>query len=263
MTRTTIGIADVEVEVGLQLVRFANGGSWSFCLCPQCGRRARTLKLFEGSVLCWRCCHRGGVRYRCLRSSLRGRAELRVPKLKGMLESKQSLRLKPVLRGTMERRSRLEVALRRCEFIVAQRGYPRKTKPIVDPCEEPDFKPPRRPWPRLKSKVSEPGQSLMAMFSRRPASLAHLSDEAAARALSKHFGDVVEAAKELGVDRKDLRRLTWSNPAILDAAHERMSLFVHHMWGEAVCGLNSKVASVRRRAVDRMLSHDDVWSSIC
>jgi hypothetical protein len=30
-----------------------------------------------------------------------------------------------------------------------------------------------------------------------------------------------------------------------------MSLFVHHMWGEAVCGLNSKVASVRRRAVDR------------
>ena len=62
----------------------------------------------------------------------------------------------------------------------------------------------------------------MAMFSRRPASLAHLSDEAAARALSKHFGNIVEAAKELGVDRKDLRRLTWSNPAILDAAHERM-----------------------------------------
>jgi hypothetical protein len=37
MTRTMIGIADVEVEVGLQLVRFANGGSWSFCLCPSCG----------------------------------------------------------------------------------------------------------------------------------------------------------------------------------------------------------------------------------
>ena len=34
-----------------------------------------------------------------------------------------------------------------------------------------------------------------------------------------------------------------------------MSLFVHHMWGEAVCGLDSRVASVRRRAVDRMLSH--------
>ena len=98
MTRTTIGIADVEVEAGLQLVRFANGGSWSFCLCPQLAAE-RELKLFEGSVLCWRCCHRRGVRYRCLRSSLRGRAELRVPKLKAMLESKQSLRLKPVLWG--------------------------------------------------------------------------------------------------------------------------------------------------------------------
>jgi hypothetical protein len=63
----------------------------------------------------------------------------------------------------------------------------------------------------------------MPFIPKRPAALAHLSDEAAARALSKHFGDVVEAAKELGMDRKDLRRLTWHNPKILDAAHERMS----------------------------------------
>ena len=60
MTRTSIGINDVQVEVGLQLMRFRNGNSWSFFLCPHCGRRARTLKLFEGSVLCWRCCHRRG-----------------------------------------------------------------------------------------------------------------------------------------------------------------------------------------------------------
>ena len=95
----------------------------------------------------------------------------------------------------------------------------------------------------------------MAMFSRRPASLAHLSDETAARALSKHFGNIVEAAKELGVDRKDLRRLTWSNPAVLDAAHERMSLFVYGQLDEIISGLNSRVASVRRRAADRLLAH--------
>ena len=93
------------------------------------------------------------------------------------------------------------------------------------------------------------------MFSKRPPSLAHLSDEAAARVLSRHFGDIVEAAKDLGVDRKDLRRLTWSNPAILDAAHERMSLCAYHMLDEAMRGLDSRVASVRRRAVDRMLAH--------
>ena len=95
----------------------------------------------------------------------------------------------------------------------------------------------------------------MAMFSRRPASLAHLSDEAAARALSKHFGDFVKAAKELGVDRKALSRLSWSNPAILSAARERMDLFIFLQRDEIISGLNSRIASVRRRAVDRMLAH--------
>jgi hypothetical protein len=95
----------------------------------------------------------------------------------------------------------------------------------------------------------------MSTFARRPAALAHLSDEVSARALSNHFGDITAAARDLGVDRMALRRLTWSNPAILDAAHERMELFVDHMWGEAVRGLDSRRASVRRRAVDRMFAH--------
>jgi Bacterial regulatory protein, Fis family len=53
----------------------------------------------------------------------------------------------------------------------------------------------------------------------RPPALAHLSDEAASIVLAKHFGDVVKAAKELGVDRRALRRLTWHNPRILTAPH--------------------------------------------
>ena len=99
------------------------------------------------------------------------------------------------------------------------------------------------------TEVQEP---LMAMFSRRPASLAHLSDEAAARVLSKHFGNIVEAAKDLGVDRKDLRRLTWSNPAILDAAHERIDLFVITMRGELVGQAMHGSSRVRQCAIDRM-----------
>jgi hypothetical protein len=35
---------------------------------------------------------------------------------------------------------------------------------------------------------------------KRPPALAHLSDEAAAWALARYFGDFVRAAKELGVD---------------------------------------------------------------
>jgi hypothetical protein len=102
----------------------------------------------------------------------------------------------------------------------------------------------------------------MAMFSKRPAALVHLSDEAAARALSKHFGNVVEAAKELGVDRKDLRRLTWSNPAILDAAHERMSLLIFVQRDEIMSGLASKVASVRRRAIDRLGANPGLFGDL-
>jgi hypothetical protein len=120
MTKTTIAIAGVEVEVGLQLVRFRNGNSWSFFLCPHCGRRARTLKLFEGAVLCWRCCHRRGARYRVWTKGLRGRAENRIPQLRAQLETPVSLRLKPHLWGKLERRSRVEAALARCEYIVSR-----------------------------------------------------------------------------------------------------------------------------------------------
>jgi hypothetical protein len=92
----------------------------------------------------------------------------------------------------------------------------------------------------------------MAMFSRRPPSLAHLSDEAASRALSKRYGDIVAAAKDLGVDRKDLRRLTWSNPAILAAAHERIDLFVITMRSELVSQAMHGSSRVRQCAIDRM-----------
>ena len=78
------------------------------------------LKLFEGSVLCWRCCHRRGARYRAWTKGLMGRAELRIPRLKTLLETPVSLRLKPHLWGKLERRKRLEAALARCEYIVSK-----------------------------------------------------------------------------------------------------------------------------------------------
>ena len=112
----------------------------------------------RGRCLCTRCCTRRGVRRRCELMSVRQRAILQIPKLRAMLESDKPLRLKPsTLWGKMERRKRLEARLRESEFRVAQRESPRKTKAVVDPCDESGFKPPRRPWPRLKSKLSEPG----------------------------------------------------------------------------------------------------------
>lgn len=103
----------------------------------------------------------------------------------------------------------------------------------------------------------------MPTFSRRPASLAHLSDEAAARALSKHFGDVLKAAKELGVTRTDLSKLTWSNPAILNSAHERMGLFIFVQRDEIIRGLHSRRGGDRRRAIDRMAVNPGLFGDLC
>jgi hypothetical protein len=63
---------------------------------------------------------RRGAGWRVWLMSPLQRAERRILKLRAMLESETSLRLKPVLWGKMERRKRLEAALARAEFVVAQ-----------------------------------------------------------------------------------------------------------------------------------------------
>jgi hypothetical protein len=124
MTRATIGINDVEVEVGLRLVRFPNGGSWSFFAAPCCGRRCRTLRLLDGAVLCRDCHRKRGVYPRAWAAGLRQRAQLRIPKLKAKLESPVPLRLKPHLRySKMERRTRFEAALRKAELLVGNADF--------------------------------------------------------------------------------------------------------------------------------------------
>jgi hypothetical protein len=102
----------------------------------------------------------------------------------------------------------------------------------------------------------------MPFIPKRPAALAHLSDEVVARALSKRFGNVKRAAEDLNVDCKDLRRLTWNNPAILNAAHERMRLFIFVRRDEIMRGLLSKVGSVRRRAIDRMAANPALFGDL-
>jgi hypothetical protein len=86
----------------------------------------------------------------------------------------------------------------------------------------------------------------------RPPALAHLSDEAASIVLAKHFGDVVKAAKELGVDRRALRRLTWHNPRILTAPHERIELFRIGVKSKILEAVYSRSAKRRRWGFDAM-----------
>jgi hypothetical protein len=121
MTEYVVRIGEVEQNVGVTLRRFPNGGSWSQFVCPSCGWNVRLLRLLDGAVLCTRCCIRRGASPRVWSMSVKQRAERQIVKLRAMLKSEASLRLKPVLWGTMERRKRFEAKLARAEFI-ASRG---------------------------------------------------------------------------------------------------------------------------------------------
>jgi hypothetical protein len=101
----------------------------------------------------------------------------------------------------------------------------------------------------------------------RPPSLTHLSDEVASTVLDKHFGDFVKAARELNISRTDLRKLSWHNPRILNAAHERMWLFRSGVRSKIIGAIYSGSAKRRRWGFDAMFdsyefrdqSSDPAW----
>jgi hypothetical protein len=127
MEAIAVKIGDAApVSVGLYLRKFPNGGSWSLFVAPCCGRRSKVLRLLDDQLLCRLCLRARGVRWRCDPVSANTRAAMRIPKLRAMLESRTSLRLKPMLWGTMERRKRLEATLARCEDIVARAKFKRR-----------------------------------------------------------------------------------------------------------------------------------------
>jgi hypothetical protein len=133
-TEFLVKLGDAEQVFGVTLRKFPCGGSYSFFACG-CGRRARVLRLLNGAIMCCLCCISRGVRYRCEPTGSSKRAALRIPKLIAMLESKESLRLKPVLYGTMERRARHEAALQRNLMILKRHDLAALAK-AIDKAEE-------------------------------------------------------------------------------------------------------------------------------
>jgi hypothetical protein len=119
-TEFVVKLGDIERTVGVRARRFPSGGGWSSFLCPSCGIQVRLLRLLNGEVICCRCCASRGVGPRCWPMNVQQRAEHRIPKLLAKLESEVSLRLKPGLRGTMERRQQLELSLRQSRLVLRQ-----------------------------------------------------------------------------------------------------------------------------------------------
>jgi hypothetical protein len=85
---------------------------------------------------------------------------------------------------------------------------------------------------------------------KRPEALAHLNDVDAAIALSRSYGDVVVAAKALGVSAPDLRQLTRHNPQILEAASDRVQFFILSQRCTLMRGLRHPSRRVQARAMD-------------
>jgi hypothetical protein len=148
-TEFLVQLGDVEQIVGVTERRFPSGGGWSRFICPSCGWKVRLLRLLNGALLCARCCISRGAGCRAWPMSRRQRAEFRIPKLRAMLESETSLRLKPVLWGKLERRKRLEAALARCEFIISRSQ--RRHRGVVE--QTPEIEPEPIARPKVKTHI--------------------------------------------------------------------------------------------------------------
>jgi hypothetical protein len=59
-----IAFGDKQKLVGVAHTVFANGGSWSYFVCPKCGGRKKKLWLVDDAPRCLSCCWSLGVRYR-------------------------------------------------------------------------------------------------------------------------------------------------------------------------------------------------------
>jgi hypothetical protein len=105
--------------VGLQHIRFPNKGGWSFFVCA-CGRRCRTLRLYEGSLACKGCLEAKGLRYQIEDLTKPERAAYRAARLAARLVSASPARLNPRPNRRLDRRKRLAVVLWRAEYVEAR-----------------------------------------------------------------------------------------------------------------------------------------------
>jgi hypothetical protein len=112
----TFGEGDSALKRRVRLAhhKFPNGGSWSFFVCPACGRPARVLKLHE-RPMCRRCCLRHGIGYRVSSGSPVERHVARLARLQKLRELLDGgpARLHPRPGRRLDRRWSLTVSWRR------------------------------------------------------------------------------------------------------------------------------------------------------
>jgi hypothetical protein len=97
------GDAALKRQVGVTHRHLRYGGSWSFFVCPSCSRRVRTLRLYDGRLVCRLC---DGLLARCQMEG-QGTGE-RIERLRQRLYGDKPAR---------KRRASLELSLRRALIV--------------------------------------------------------------------------------------------------------------------------------------------------
>jgi hypothetical protein len=127
-----IAFGDKQKLVGVAHTKFPNGGSWSYFVCPKCGRRVKRLWLVDDAPRCRLCLEKLGVRYRAAygfgRTERLRERDRRIDRLQAMLEG-GPMRFKPVPPNwgnrRLDRRNRLTWALQQARIAtrLAQIAY--------------------------------------------------------------------------------------------------------------------------------------------
>lgn len=144
--------------LGVQHVKFPNGGGWSFFLCPGCKRRSTVLYVIDDAARCRRCCDAMNIKYRiqygCTTAERLQAREAALERLRAKALATTRLRLKPNpphWRGQMqilahsqsltERMRRTMVALRLQQLAdQATSIYDRTVKPRAELVAIPEVK---------------------------------------------------------------------------------------------------------------------------
>ena len=136
-----LSFGDKQKLVGVVHTVFKNGGSWSYFVCPKCGRRAKRLWLIDDAPRCKVCLEKLGVRYRAAygfgRTERLRERDRRIDRLQAMLEG-GPMRFKPVPPNwgnrRLDRRNRLTWALQRARIAtrLAQIAYQQQYNSELD-----------------------------------------------------------------------------------------------------------------------------------
>jgi hypothetical protein len=96
--------------------------------------------------------------------------------------------------------------------------------------------------------------SVMPLRVKVPDSCADLDPARVVRALERSFGQIPQAARELGVSIPDLQRLTWARPGLLEEALEEHELAVQRAIGVVIQALYSDDLRRQMWASDKIMS---------